>query len=101
MTTGERAEFALLSDPGRRRAWLSGRWAAKQLLLGARRAGTATEIEILSRDAEGRGSRPRVSIAGQPVAASLSIAHTGRGAIAALGTNEQTEVGVDLVDLEE
>ena len=101
LVAAERAELAMLSDERRRREWLAGRWAAKQLLIQASMAGCALDVEICSRDAGRRGSRPRIRIAGQPFFGSLSIAHTSKGAIAALAASERLTIGVDLVNLDE
>jgi phosphopantetheinyl transferase (holo-ACP synthase) len=95
----ERAELAMLSDERRRSEWLAGRWVAKQLLVQAGMANGASDVEICSRDARRRPSRPRIRIAGRPLVGSLSIAHTAKGAMAVLATSEQLAVGVDLVDL--
>ena len=101
LAPSERAELAMLSDERRRREWLAGRWAAKQLLMRSAKAASAAEVEICSRDTGGRGSRPRVRIDGQPFLGSLSIAHTSQGAMAALAAGERLTVGVDLVSLDE
>ncbi|HEY1784089.1 MAG TPA: 4'-phosphopantetheinyl transferase superfamily protein [Pirellulales bacterium] len=99
LVAAERAELALLSDERRRSQWLGGRWVAKQLLVQAGTARCASDVEICSRDEWRRGSRPRIRIGGQPLVGSLSIAHTAKGALAALTSNEHLVMGVDLVDL--
>jgi phosphopantetheinyl transferase len=92
----ERSELARLHDAGRRRQWLAGRWLAKQLLCEAGCAGNLTEVEIVSRDAQGRGVRPRVLIRAGELSRSLSIAHTDRGALVVLAATSRLLVGADL-----
>ncbi|HEX4142345.1 MAG TPA: 4'-phosphopantetheinyl transferase superfamily protein [Pirellulales bacterium] len=101
LVAAELAELALVGDERRRGEWLAGRWAAKQLLVRAGIAHRAAGVEICSRDAQRRGSRPQVRVAGQPLAGSLSIAHTVKGVLVALVTDGRRTVGVDLVDLAE
>ena len=100
LLSAERAELAMFRDERRRREWLAGRWAAKQLLVQAGVARAASEVEICSRDDRRRPSRPRIRIGGERFVGSLSIAHTAKGAMAALAACERLAVGVDLVDLE-
>jgi phosphopantetheinyl transferase (holo-ACP synthase) len=99
LTAGERAELALLADDGRRRQWLAGRLAGKELVVRTGRARRLGDVEIRTRDVLGRGNRPRVRVAGQRFAGSLSITHTAGGVLAALETSDHVTVGVDLVDL--
>ncbi len=101
LVAAERAELAMLSDERRRRQWLAGRWAAKQLLVREGLAGSLSDVEIRSRDARRQNHRPRIRIGLRPFAGSLSIAHTANGALAAFSASEQLSVGVDLVDLDE
>jgi phosphopantetheinyl transferase len=92
----ERAELARLRDLSRRRAWLLGRMLARQLLHEARGDWDASEIEILSRDAQGRLNRPRIFRGGVEQSCSLSISHAARGAMAVLCGEPGVTVGVDL-----
>ena len=55
LVAAERAELAMLRDERRRREWLAGRWAAKQLLVQAGMASGASDVEICSRDAVAAG----------------------------------------------
>ncbi len=98
LSVAEQGEFAALSDENRREAWLCGRRLGKQLMREAY-AEPATDlasIEILSRDADGRGMRPTVSIDREPVSACLSISHSTHGVLAAVTTRPGASVGVDL-----
>jgi phosphopantetheinyl transferase len=91
--------LAALRDPAVRQAWLAARVVAKQLILN--QAGltdrNATTIEIVSRDAQGRGRRPEVRIAGREASWSLSISHTRIAVGAALCAVPGVCVGIDLV----
>jgi phosphopantetheinyl transferase len=100
LTRGERAELAAWRDERRRRAWLLGRWCAKQLIAEMVGDLRAERIEILSRDAAGRVNRPRVWCDGVAQSWSLSISHSHRGVLAALATDPALSVGVDLADCE-
>jgi hypothetical protein len=55
-----------------------------------------TEIEILSRDAQGNGVSPCVRIAGEAMPWHLSISHSDRGVLVALSVDPTLRVGVDL-----
>jgi 4'-phosphopantetheinyl transferase EntD len=91
----EQAELALWRDARRRQAWTWGRLLAKQMILPRSGAKSPGEIEILSRDAAGQVNRPVVYHAGRPTDWSLSITHTERGVLAALGDDPHTSLGVD------
>jgi phosphopantetheinyl transferase (holo-ACP synthase) len=99
LTPNEQTELARLTDSGRRGQWLAGRWTAKQLVVKSGLGTRIGDIEIRTRDVLARGCRPQVRIGGRRLDASLSIAHTARGAIVALARGNDTSVGVDLVDL--
>lgn len=98
----EREELAAWRNENRRRAWLLGRTLAKELIAEllaespeeqARQSG---QIEILSRDAEGRVNRPRIWCDGVERPWSLSISHCERGVLAALTATPHVALGVDL-----
>ena len=96
----ERAELAALRDNRRRNAWLLARMLAKQLVVEVADGLDAGQIEVLSRDALGRVNRPRVWCQGVEQPWSLSISHSGRGALVALATDSRVSLGVDLADSE-
>lgn len=95
---GERRALAQFRDPSRRETWLAGRWLAKRLIAGQLAATSGgwkcSDIEIFS-----AGARPRAWFQGRPLPWSLSIAHTRRGAVAALSCRAGILPGVDLVEL--
>jgi len=104
------AEFdfwSAMKSTTRRATWLAGRVLAKQLIAEClrdqrdRRASlTPTEVHIESRSPEKRlGARPTVFVSGQSLNCGLSIAHSARGVLVAVGTD--ASVGVDLVATEE
>jgi phosphopantetheinyl transferase len=82
--------------PQRRREWLAGRTLAKQLVAGTCGADLAPqEIEILHSE---ESRRPRVWIRGRAEPRSLSIAHSSRGVLVALGSRAEILVGADLAE---
>lgn len=98
LAPGERARAARIRSRPARDAWLTARLAAKRLIaprLADFSAGQFAAIEIQSRDAAGRGSRPRVFHAGREVAVALSIAHDQTRVIVAVGPAGRP-LGVDL-----
>jgi phosphopantetheinyl transferase len=102
LAPGERARAAGIRSRPARDAWLTARLAAKRLVaarLADSSAAPAVEelaaIEIRSRDAAGRGCRPRVFHAGREVAVALSIAHQDERVIVAVGPLARP-LGVDL-----
>jgi phosphopantetheinyl transferase len=99
LSPGERQTLTALRDPSRREGWLQARVLAKQLILVHERAliCDASEIDVVSCDAFGRGVRPRVAIGGRAMPWSLSISHTETAALVALCTVPGLSVGVDLV----
>ena len=101
----EQAEFAAWHEPRRRRAWLVGRILGKQLVAANRKNDLApAEIEILSLNRDGRGSRPRVFCGGAELPWSLSVSHTDRGVLAALSPDRVLRaalVWTDVPDLME
>ncbi len=97
LTRGERAELATWHDETRRRVWLVGRILAKELILTKGGQGSSpAAIEILSLDADGRPTRPRIAFDSAPKSWSLSIAHTERGVLVALAARDDVSIGVDL-----
>jgi len=102
LAPGERDRATRMRDGEVRDAWLTARLAAKRLV-AARLPGWPAErvrpylagIEIDSRDARGRGARPRALVGGREVAIALSIAHAGDRVLVAVGP-AAAPLGVDL-----
>ncbi|MBT4864465.1 MAG: 4'-phosphopantetheinyl transferase superfamily protein [Planctomycetaceae bacterium] len=98
LSVAEKRELDLLRDGSRREAWLCGRWLSKHLIREAcvLPATKLELIEILSRDAEGRGMRPAVTVSGEPISASLSISHSTHAVLVGVTTQPGISIGVDL-----
>jgi phosphopantetheinyl transferase len=102
LSADERARAARIRHRTARDAWLTARLAAKRLVaarltdpVAGPQADRLGAIEIRSRDAAGRGSRPRVEIAGREAAIALSIAHADGRVLVAVGPAARP-LGVDL-----
>lgn len=93
----EKRESASWRDPRRRQEFLRGRVLCKQLITEQLGAARASEVEILSRDANGLAIRPQALLAGRPLPLSVSIAHTEHGVLAAIGNESLVRIGVDLM----
>lgn len=101
LSAREFAELAGWRNPRRRIAWLRGRMLAKQLIVAClNRPETHARIEILSRDAHGRSSRPEVWCDGVRQSVVLSISHTDAGILVALAPGTGA-LGVDVTRLGE
>jgi hypothetical protein len=106
LSPGEHEVLARLADSRRRAAFLRGRILSKRLILvefrAALRLGTAVihpaQIEIDSGLARQKHEGPRITIAGRQLPWSLSIAHSERGVLVALGRTPAVQVGVDLAE---
>jgi phosphopantetheinyl transferase len=103
LSAAEREMHAVLSDSGRREAWLFGRLLAKQAILEEMMFLTdegghiaPSDIQIHSRDGLGRPTRPRVFVHGRARPWSLSIAHSECSVLVALCAHPDWTVGVDL-----
>jgi phosphopantetheinyl transferase len=98
LSAAEKRELDSMRDESRREAWLCGRWLSKQLIHEAcSLPETDLEaIEILSRDSEGRGMRPAVTVNGEPNSVSLSISHSTHAVLVAVTTQPGLSIGVDL-----
>ncbi|MEX0937832.1 MAG: 4'-phosphopantetheinyl transferase superfamily protein [Pirellulales bacterium] len=87
----------------RRLTWVSGRVLAKRMLLPlldemGRHEITPNEIHIETRSTTlGHGERPVVYVTDCKVDVGMSIAHTSRGVLVALGRDAEQRLGVDLV----
>lgn len=106
LSHGEQEIYKDLRNPSRRRNWLLGRIATKQLISEA--SGSAEislvsdprRIEIFSRDERGRGARPRVYIDGRMQRHALSIAHTEKSVVVALALEDGTVPGIDVTPVQ-
>jgi len=98
----ELRHYARFKDQRRREGWLLGRVLAKQLLLenADTPVGEPREIEIISRDSQGRAVRPEVTVGGRRQPWSLSISHTDTAVLAAVCFGPAIGLGVDLVRLQ-
>lgn len=98
LAPGERQRLAEIRSARRGLQWLGGRWLAKQLLLRlADESGMSpTDLHIESKDARGRGSRPRVYRDGRLQSWQLSISHSSRFVYAAVATDSCVQLGVDV-----
>jgi len=94
----ERQELQRLRDGNRRQQWLAGRWLSKQLIgqLTDDAAGWS-DLQILSRDDQGRGARPRIFIDSRELDWTLSISHTDRSVAVAVAATNHFTVGIDIV----
>lgn len=90
-----------LRHPERRRQWITGRYAAKCLAIdcGLVSGVAPAEMEIVSRDANGKGVPPAIHFNGRVVSARLSLSHTQCGVLAACASDRLSSIGVDLTDL--
>lgn len=98
LTPPERAEYAQLSHPSRRREWLGARVCLKAMLLRRGRVEDPLQCAI-TKDASGR---PRLSFAtGAHVGAdyACSLSHKGRFAGACAATAPGASVGVDIEEV--
>jgi phosphopantetheinyl transferase len=99
LAPAERATFARLTVPKRRREWLAGRIAAKELV--RRRHGLIGDhalgrIEIAARTTGPSKGKPFYRIGGAPGRFDLSISHSGDCAIAALASAPDERIGIDV-----
>jgi phosphopantetheinyl transferase len=96
LSLAERREWDRLRSAERRATWLGGRILAKRLIM--ERLAEPAEIHIESRSSDGEhGERPTALVAGRALDWALSIAHTRRGVLVALGCEPGVRLGVDLV----
>ena len=103
LSDAERRECERYRDESRMRQWRAGRRLAKKLLSEQLVPWTVdlSEIEILSRDDQGRAVRPEVRIQGKPKPWCVSISHSYRGVLVGISLNPRIQVGVDLAEKEE
>jgi phosphopantetheinyl transferase len=96
---GEEARhYDRIRDAARRRQWLAGRMLARELLCESLGLCNDRDLQIVSRNDSGLGSSPRVLLGNRLLDCPLSISHTSRGVLVALGSNGHP-VGVDLCDV--
>lgn len=100
----ERRTWQRIRSSERRATWIAGRILAKRLIkecrvdVDADRELPADRIHIQSRsEDEVLGQRPCVFVDDKSLNWSVSIAHTQRGVLAAISTEPDMTVGVDLV----
>jgi hypothetical protein len=104
LSPAERDECAHWRDPSRHRDWRAGRALLKSMIRAelARRNPAlslppCSGIEVLSRDALGRGVRPRACVAGRWLPWDLSLAHCDGIVSAVLAPAMNIRVGIDVV----
>ena len=98
----ERDALRRYCDSEAREAWLAGRIVSKQLIQQAvPETCDPRNIEIRSRDRDGRHVRPRIRIAGRPAPWCLSISHSLRSVLAALSLDHHLRVGVDVTPIDD
>lgn len=103
LSEAERRESERYRDAGRLRQWLAGRWLAKQLLNEQLVPWSTNrrDIEIISRDSQGRAVRPVVRVKQHAQPWCVSISHSRRGVLVGVSLNDAIHVGVDLAEKEE
>ncbi len=104
LTGPERTLYHSFHLPKRRREWLAGRLAAKDLIrhrhgLDGARCFQRIEVRALTEGPQ-RG-RPVYTVEGRPGEYCLSISHSGEMALAALARRSPQMIGVDLEAVEE
>lgn len=103
LSAAERERLRRFRHPGHRAASAWGRVLSKQLLLasGAVPEIAPRRISIESKNAQGQGVEPTVSVDGVRWNCRVSISHTQRAVQVAVSRFPATRIGVDLVDLDE
>lgn len=103
LSEAEHRECERYRDDERLREWRAGRFAAKQLLSEQLLPWSTDwrDVEILSRDAEGRAVRPVVRVHNQPMPWWVSISHSHRGVLVAVSVDPKVRIGVDLAEMED
>ena len=97
----ERTELERFSHPGRRQAWLVGRWLSKHLIQENHPEPVKGLqcFSICSVDDHLRPTRPTILLNQQKLPYALSITHSDTNLLVALSTSPETQVGVDLCRL--
>jgi len=94
----ERAEYAELRHPLRRREWLGARACLKLMVVRRGRVGTPLDCVVI-KDPRGR---PRLAVASSPavdVVADCSLSHKTRFACAAVSNAAGSRIGVDVEEI--
>lgn len=97
LTDLELSELSHWKDSSRRNQWLAGRWIAKRLVTCSSQSELMREVEILSRDENGLGTTPTLSVAGAASPYRLSISHSKQAILVGI-TDRSTRIGVDVAD---
>jgi phosphopantetheinyl transferase len=103
LAPAERDTLAHLSVPKRRREWLAGRVAAKELVRRRHRlAGddALRRIEIAAPQAGPSKGKPFYRIDDTPGGFDLSISHSGDCAVAALASTPHEHIGIDVEQIQ-
>lgn len=97
----EMAQVARFRSEERRRSWIGGRVAAKQLLLSQLPLAIRCprEIQIVSRRTGHLGHPPVAEFGDRLPPRILSISHTGRIVSVAIALETNTRAGIDVVEL--
>ena len=96
----EQSEYAALRNKTRRQTWFAGRVLCKQLLTTCLRritGLTAAELSYPHLRIESAGYPPRAWYHDQPIPWSISLSHTSDSVLAAVASQRDLSVGVDLV----
>lgn len=96
LSPSENERLRQLRFPKRRREWLSGRWAAKKLLILSTTQYTRLPVQTISVENDAQGA-PFFSIEGQEqLPVSLSISHRDESVFCAITSMEGVRIGVDI-----
>ena len=95
LTPRERAEYARLRHPSRRREWLGARVCLKEMLRRRRRVGDPLQCEIV-KDARGRPGLSFLRSERGHAVYDCSLSHTGRFACAGVSSRPGVNLGVDV-----
>lgn len=98
----ERFAYEDIRDLSRRDEWLLGRWLVKRMVAEKSHASRDgfkqfQHIELLPNTFAGRPSRPLLVVDDEATSCNVSLSHGEGGVLAAIATNCETLVGVDLV----
>jgi phosphopantetheine--protein transferase-like protein len=96
LSPSENERLRQLRFPKRRREWLSGRWAAKNLLILSTQEYARLSLQKISVQNDGQGA-PFFSVEGQgQLPMSLSISHRDESVFCAITSMEGVRIGVDI-----
>ena len=98
LSEAEQCRLAEIRHPARREASALARVAVKQLVQAECSIDLDPQaMELVSQDRQGRGVRPKLTIAGRTLPWSVSISHTETAILVAMATQPGLSVGIDLV----